>query len=327
MDLASLRGVFAGFAQSAQSFGPDYHLAAVIGRSYAAKARSGHCAIVVPLAEAPCAVGRACFGCNLTPADAMRFEFDSREWTQPAAILECTEPELLETFVVLAHDVALRLSGQTDPVHWRDVVALVSQWQDLLGARKRLSPEEELGLWAEVWFITQSTDPDRLIRAWRGPDSSPVDFVLDGIGAEIKASQTRLAHNVSRTQAKSPLGGFDSYLVSCWVTLDPVRGETLPTLVDRLLATLSDPAELLRRLLEAGYVHFDRVSYDRPLVVLDEAWFAAKDVPQVRDVDPGITQLRYRVALDEARRQGAREAAILNRHFGRTTTIALPDHA
>jgi hypothetical protein len=316
MDLAQLRDAFARVAPGVVSGGPEYRLAAVIGRSYAARGRSGNCAIVIPLTAVPSAVARASFGCALIPAEKIQFEFDSKSWTQPAAILECTEQALPDAFVVLAHDVADRLAQQREPVCWNDVVVIVAEWQKLLGACERLSPEGELGLWAEIWFIAQSGDPDHLVSAWQGPTGGSVDFVLGGVGAEIKASQTRLVHSVSRTQAGAPLGDYQVYLVSYWVTLDPDRGSTLPMLVDGLLEGARNPAETLRRLLEAGYSPADRAAYSRRFLVLEEMWFAAADVPQIRIVDSGISHLRYKVTLDEMRRLEGSKAEGLHAHFG-----------
>jgi hypothetical protein len=291
-------------------------LAALIGRTYAARAQSGNCCLVIPLTQAPDAVARASFGFALLPAERIRFDFDGREWTQPAAILECTKPELLDTFVVLAHDVATRLAQANEPICWSDVVDIVGEWQDLLRAREKLSAEKELGLWAEVCFIVQSCKLDALVRGWHGPDAGVVDFVFSGAGVEIKASQTRLVHHISRTQAGRPLGEMDAYFVSCCVTLDPHEGLTLPMMVDRMLDKATDPAEALRRLLRAGYSPADRVSYSRAFVMLEEMWFSANDVPQVREVDAGVSHLRYRVTLDESTQLPDAEVSRLRLLFG-----------
>jgi hypothetical protein len=322
-DRAHARESLARLTGESATAGPDYRLAQRIGHSYLGRARNGNCALIVPLETAPNAAGRVSFGCTLLPAERIEFVFDSEKWTQPAAILECTQPELLDTFIVLAHDVSARLERHAGAPSWIEVAAIVAEWQSLLGARERLSPEEELGLWAETWFLAQSCEPDLLVSAWQGPDDSAVDFVLGGIGAEIKASHARFSHSVSRAQAGRPLGSFEAYFVSYWVTLDPDRGATLPMIADALLERLSDPSEGLRRLLLAGYSPGDRAVYVRRFLVLEEAWFAADAIPQVRVVDPGVFNLRYRVILDDARRLDPTESARVQLHFGRASTATV----
>lgn len=319
VEVERLRQAFGRFAPQAKGdlddTDPDYRLAALIGCAYAARGNAGNCALVIPLTQAPSAVARASFGFSLLPAERIRFKFDDREWMQPAAILECTEPALLDTFVVLANDVATRLD-QERGVRWSEVVDIVSEWQELLRRREKLSAEKELGLWAEVSFIARSQKLDELVQAWHGPDAGTIDFVFSGVGAEIKASQTRLVHQISRSQAGRPLGEINAYFVSYCVTLDPREGVTLPMMVDRTLERATDPAEVLRRLLRAGYSPSDRVSYTRPFLIVEEMWFAADDVPQVRLVDSGVSALRYRVTLDEKKQLPKDEVARLQMLFG-----------
>jgi hypothetical protein len=101
-----------------------------------------------------------------------------------------------------------------------------------------------------------------------------------------------------------------------WVGIDPIRGETVPVLVDRVLARVADPASTLRRIVTAGYSPADRGAYDASLVLLAEPeWYPVADVPRVRAADPGVSALRYLVSLDETRRAGPSDAAALWHHF------------
>jgi hypothetical protein len=232
-------------------------------------------------------------------------------------VLECIEPSLEETFLVFANDVAARIATLAREVEWADVIATFDDWQGLFAARSRLTPESELGLWAEVWFILQSAAPDRVASSWVGPDMAPVDFLLDGIGVEIKASQTRLAHFVSQTQVDRPIGDHESVFLSLWVGIDPVGGERLPVLVDAMLLRLEDPVHALKNLLLAGYTALDRELYSRPFMLLEPpAWFSHDTIPRVRSADPGVSRLRYLVELNPERQLSAEETARLRGHFG-----------
>jgi hypothetical protein len=251
----------------------------------------------------------------LRPASEVEFSYGGRKWKQPAAILECRDPLVLDAFTVLALDVAGRSSESRSP-KWEDVARLVDEWYALLARRRDLSQEDEIGTWGEVWFLSQASDPDRLASGWLGPEGGVSDFVIGGVCAEIKTSRSRLRHFVSQAQVERPMGDLEAYLVSLWVGLDPEQGATLPALVDLLLARASDPAAVLRRLLELGYSPGDRHEYQKPFLLLEPPqWFPVGDVPRVRQADPGVSHLRYMVMMDEHKALASDEARLLQAHF------------
>jgi hypothetical protein len=275
----------------------DYRLLSKVGAGFAAMSRDARPSLVIPLTSAVNGIARTAAGCSLIPAEAVTFEFNAERWTQPAAVLECTELRLLDVFAVFAADVAARLA--TGPgVEWSQVAELVDAWQGLLAFRRTLSPEGEMGLWAEVWFILQSDAPDDLVRGWRGPDRDRLDFIVDGIGVDVKASATKLAHFLSQNQTDEPLGEYPSYFLSIWLAIDPMKGRTLPVLADELLHRCEEPALALKNLARAGFVFSERESYTRAFLVLEEpSWFDAASVPHVRSIDRGVSQLRYLAQL------------------------------
>lgn len=295
---------------------PEYMLGLPIGAGYAGISRAGWAALLVPLPERTSGVARAGGGCVLRPASEVEFSYGGRKWKQPAAILECRDPSVLDAFTVLALDVAGRSSSESRSPKWEDVARLVDEWYALLARRRELSQEDEIGAWGEVWFLSQASDLDRLASGWLGPEGGVSDFVIGGVCAEIKTSRSRLRHFVSQAQVERPMGDLEAYLVSLWVGLDPERGITLPALVDLLLARTNEPAAILRRLLELGYSPGDRHEYQKPLLLLESPqWFPAGDVPCVRQADPGVSHLRYMVMLDENKALASEEARLLQAHF------------
>jgi hypothetical protein len=298
-----------------QCTGTDYTILADLGRAYAAKSRTGAAALLIELFDVPAlAVGRRTSGCDLVPHGSMRFAHGSRQWTAPAAALLCTDNSLLEAFAVLAADVHDRL---TEPLPtWPLLVGIVEEWQALLAPSERPSGTTELGLWGELWLLATSVTPDDLVAAWRGPDGEASDFFVDGKAAEVKTSRQRRRHHVSLGQVMAPVGDHAAWMLSLWVGIDPIRGHTVPMLVDQILERVANPAATLRQMLKGGYLPAARAAYDRRFVLLDEPeWYAVTDVPQVRAVDPGVSRLRYVVQLDESCRAPMPAVAALWRHF------------
>jgi hypothetical protein len=309
----ALRRIWTG---PGENTGSDYVLGAHLGKAYAGRAISGAAALVVPVAALPPrAVGRRTEGFELIPHASLRFAYGGREWTAPAAALTCADPELLDAFVVLAADIHGRLPEEPNG-DWESILAAVEEWQSLMAPRGRPDADAEVGLWGELWLLASSASPDRLIAGWRGPDGDAADFVLDGRAAEVKTARQRRRHHVSLAQVADPVGTHEAWLVSIWVGIDPIRGLTVPALIDEIMARVDDPGTALRRLIGAGYSPADRLSYEGRFVVLAQPeWYPVVSVPRVRSADPGVTQIRYVVTLDETLAVPEADAATLWAHF------------
>jgi hypothetical protein len=209
------------------------------------------------------------------------------------------EGALAPTFSTLAYDVAETLGAARRRPSGRAVLAALARWERLFRSRHVLSEAEEIGVWGELWCILNAPDPDSSLKAWQGPDGERRDFFAGNISIEVKTSRERLRHHVSLDQVERPSGDAESFLVSIWVTLDPA-GATLPSLVERVASSVADLASLEPKLLAVGYGHEDRALYDRRFSILERPIvFPTTAVPRIRSVDPGISEIRYRVRLDE----------------------------
>src|SRR6185369_3152017 len=88
--------------------GPEYRLEMREAGAFVGASRDGAAALLVPLLAPYRGAGRAAGGIRLRSADGVDFRFEGKRWTQPAAILECTDLESLDAFSVLVLDVASR---------------------------------------------------------------------------------------------------------------------------------------------------------------------------------------------------------------------------
>lgn len=276
----------------------------LIGRtsaSFVGISRSGTPALLLPLSSLPEGVGRSAGGFRLSGVPSVLFETGSRSWTQPAGVLECLDPTSLDAFSSFACDVARRARRLSSGNEWQRILQVVEEWCLLLAKRKRLPIESEIGLWGELWFLLQALDIDSVIGSWSGPDADSVDFMRAGISIEVKTSRSKGQHYVSQTQVTRPKGDTVSYLLSVWVGTDPAQGETLPSLVDKLMSRVADPPSAARLLMTTGYSPTDRKDYQLPLKVLEAPlWYGIEAVPQVRNVDAGVSHLRYVIDLGVA---------------------------
>jgi Putative PD-(D/E)XK family member, (DUF4420) len=297
--IASLRSIVASASPPLPTESNDYHIATRLGPTFVARGRLGSAALLVPLASADGGVGRSGGGFALRAAPKVAFDHEGRSWHQPAAILDCTDDQVTDTFLVLIADLANRLEANPGEITWPNILAWVEEWQALLGRRALLSPEEQLGLWGELFVISMAAEPDALFAAWCGPEGESTDFLYDGAALEVKVSRRRHVHHVSQSQVTTPRGDLPAYLLSMWVGTEPVRGLSLPEVVNQLLDRLSDSVTFIRQLSRIGYSAQDRNEYSTRFLLLEAPrWYDVQDVPRVRAADAGISQLRYVVTLD-----------------------------
>lgn len=296
----------------------DYRIAAEIGPAFLSRGRNGMPTLLIPLELATETVGRHGGGFSLTSTGRVAFRHDERRWEQSAAILTCTDAALEDTFMILVLDIAQRLTATSEAITWSKVLSWVEDWQTLLSRRVALTLEEQLGLWGELWVMSKAAAPDALFAAWRGPDREPSDFFYDGKGLEVKVSQRAHVHHISESQVDAPRGVHEAFVLSIWVGQEPISGVSLGELASTLLSRVLDPAALLKVLARVGYSPLDRDQYTTRFLPLESPkWFPAEDVPRVRQMDEGISQLRYIVTLDIDRSLDDERVTELWQHFCR----------
>jgi hypothetical protein len=310
--LDALRGVWANSSPGVS--GDDYILLEAIRRGFAGFSKAGLPTLIIPLANlAGPAAGRKASGFELIAHASTHYVFKGNSTSGPAAALVCTDPDLRHAFAILALDVVARSEETQD---WNAIVAIVEEWQSLLASYSgSISIESETGLWGELWFIAASTDVDEAMASWRGPDGDSTDFFVGQRAAEVKTSRSQRHHHVSQSQLVAPAGVHPSWLLSLWVKIDP-GGFCVGDLVENILSRATDQGDALRRMTRAGYApgHHERFATNFVLLTEPE-WYSSSVVPRVREVDPGVSRLRYVVDLDESKREPSDVADCLWKHF------------
>jgi hypothetical protein len=263
---------------------------------------SGQPVLLVPTTGERAPLDRATGNVAISFRDDVRFELRKQRFDAPAAILTCLSKGLTQTFRSLALDIATQAAANTtrpSPVH---VSRLFASWEELLRRRKLLSPEEELGLWGELWFVLKAPNTDAAIACWRGISREIIDFVGGGVGIECKTTIRKLEHHFSQEQLLQPLGDLPVYFLSIWADRDEIGGESLNDMVAQVLTSCGEPTLVERRLLEAGYSREDAPHYVQKFRLLESPlWFEQKAIPRVRSVDAGVSAIRFLATLDETK--------------------------
>jgi hypothetical protein len=284
--------------------GNDFELARRIGSGYAGRSAQGAPVLLLPMRMSEPSAARRTGAMRLTPSAAVRFLFSGDEWTESAAVIECLDLALAEPFWALVCDLTSRLSEEKPA--WDTVVDLFDEWQRLLARRGKLGTAKEIGLWGELRFMLDAPDPNKLLECWRGPSAASLDFQGE-VTVEVKTSMHEHEHEISHDQI-SALRATSGYLVSLWIEPDP-SGESLPEVLARLSAVVAKSDRLLREVLRIGYSTADSASYTARYKLREPpAWYAASDVPSVRELDLGVLDVQFRVRLPIDRRLSSGES-------------------
>jgi len=278
---------------------------------------SGQPVLLVPTTDERPPLDRATGNVAISFRTGVRFELRKKKFDAPAAVLTCLSERLIQTFRPLALDIAKQASADTNRPSPVRISRLFASWEELLRRRKLLSPEEELGLWGELWFVLKTPNVDTAIACWRGLSRELIDFVGGGIGIECKTTLRKLEHHFSQEQLLRPLGDLPVYFLSIWADRDEVDGETLNDMVARVLTSCGEPAIVERRLLEAGYSREDAPLYVQRFRVLESPlWFEQNAIPRVRSVDTGVSAIRFVATLDETKALTATKGIALLAQLG-----------
>lgn len=310
-DIASVVGALE--TQEAPEESSEFAIALSVGGAHFAVDAERRAVLLVPTSRGRAPLGRDVGGLSVSFGDSLRFRVSGRSWDSSAAVLTCLDRALLPTFCALALDVGRRASSGSAAPTPREVSDAIATWERLLRSRRRLTEEEEAGLWGELWLLSGMSDTDDAVAAWQGPSRAPIDFLFGETALECKTSGKRLTHHISQSQFGRPAGDASVYFVSMWVGPDPL-GASLPDLVRQVDERVADPTEFEAKLLDSGYSRADASLYrgrfsvrEVPLV------FPQAAVPRVRTFDPGISAIRFTAVLDELAALESETAATLLR--------------
>jgi hypothetical protein len=231
---------------------------------------------------------------------------------EPADYLDltCMSDNVTVTFTAVAADIGADAAAATRTDRVSVVVAALARWQWFWGVEaSRLSEQEVLGLFAELWFIQRWTDGGGgVIDAWTASLGSRHDFQWPEQSVEVKGAARRgdgaVLHRIHHLDQLADPEEGDLYLFSLRVVRDQLSHNTLPALVRRIAAGLADdPAareEFSRKLGLRGYNPAYYRRYETPYRILDEMLYrVGPGFPRLTpdalgsSIPAGITDISY----------------------------------
>jgi|GEM_PF-2065180 len=232
---------------------------------------------------------------------SMRVSIDGTDERHAALILRCDDAaEFADVFGALVEEIARLFSSEATVRAWEATASLLNRWSDFFRPPAVLSEHAATGLWGELWAIAASSDRPGMVAAWRGCEGAVYDFFTAGVVLEVKVGTRRGVHVVSHAQVAPTTA--EGGLLSLEVLVDPA-GTTLAELEAKILGSLSNSSVYYEALRRRGVAPTAmRRTEKRWTLVGTPSVFRLDDVPRVTAAQPGVSDLRYKITLDQDRR-------------------------
>jgi hypothetical protein len=213
---------------------------------------------------------------------------------EPADYLDlvCLSDELAVTFTAVAADIGAEAGTARPELRVGAVVSALARWQWFWGVESdRLSEQDALGLFAELWFLHRwEGGGGAAVDAWTASTGSRHDFQWPERSVEVKAIGRRadgaVVHRIQHLDQLADPEQGDLYLFSLRVVRDELAHNTLPGIVDRVIESLQDDApakeDFARKLGQRGYSPAFRRHHETPYRILGEHMYS---------VGPGFPRL------------------------------------
>lgn len=226
---------------------------------------------------------------------------------------ESGSPEL---FAEMVSDVAGSMDaaapeGETSVL--KTLLRRVRMWQQFMSrGTGPLSPEAELGLAGELFFMAELLDAgishENILSGWVGPDDAPQDFLLGDGAIEVKATMSTSGFPVKIGSLEQLDDAVASPLFLAAVRFTAGEGgSTLPEMVaevERRIEGEPGAADFLReRLMVAGYSETHAGQYSRKFEPKDRrVLLVSEGFPRLTPggVPGGVTRAVYEINLDHA---------------------------
>lgn len=224
---------------------------------------------------------------------------------QPGRYLDitCYDATGHEAFDLLGGEIAERLAAgrETAP---EVVTRVIAKWRRFWGQspKQLLDRERQIGLFAEIWFLTHWLVPrcgaSDAVSRWRGPFGARHDFEWRGRSIEVKATTSTRGriHRINGLDQLAPPEQGDIFLFSLHLREEGGAENSLPSVVGACRNQLEDYPQVLGQfesaLIQAGYAIAHEDEYDKlRLRIVDQGLFA------VRDRFPRLTEAQLLAGL------------------------------
>jgi hypothetical protein len=218
-----------------------------------------------------------------------------------------------EIFDVVLQNLAEHLIAEKEDSLFSTVYKVLDRWRTffLRGGFKRLSDEQQRGLFGELWFINEWLDkhpgqPPLIIEQWEGPTKGRIDFKGSRCGLEIKTVIDKLSKTIkisNENQLKLNEAVSSIYLYVCFLEQSRTHGISLQELAQEVRAKLAKRSERIALIYSdlMTDLGFREEEYGDTLFFVEktEVYEAGENFPRLlkEHLPKGISHVSYNIDL------------------------------
>lgn len=210
-------------------------------------------------------------------------------------IISLLEPALHKTFYgfiqAFLQKAAKNARFLSNP---REIEDYILEWALLFQSSKELSTLEKIGLWGELFFISQNNKPEKMVEKWHGPEQKTFDFMTAKEVIDIKTGLFTSEHHFRKSQIE--------HSKKCYFVCQRIRkshkGFHLQELVSLIFRRLKNKELFESKLAYFGYYKTptDPTKYQNDLT----RWIESRSIPQPRKIDTGVVTYEFRSETSSA---------------------------
>jgi hypothetical protein len=231
-----------------------------------------------------------------SPLENLRVAIVNADGTRQLEIA-ATDRELFADVYGMLCAVADRIQLDGMPV-LEAYAATLRTWARLLARRRRLSDDQEVGLFGELVLVKSLIDAagaEEGLASWRGPEAEEHDFGLSDFDLEVKTTTgERRRHWITSLTQLVPTPSRSLLFVSIQLTrAGSGHGSTLTELIDNTRALIGDPI-----LIERFYATLEHLRWDDQQRDLYHQRWQLRSAPVVLLVDEAFPAVTPQSLLD-----------------------------
>lgn len=228
-------------------------------------------------------------------------------------IISQEQEQSTEIFEFVLQNLVDHLINNKEESLFSTVFSVLDRWRIFFqrGGFKKLSEEQQRGLFGELWFINEWLDkfpgqPPLVVEQWYGPTKGRIDFKNKKCGLEIKTAAEKLSKTIkisNEDQLKLSEAITSIYLYVCFLEQSKTHGMSLQELAAQVREKIADRSERIALiyndfLMDLG---FREEEYADTLYFVEkiEVYEAGENFPRLlkEDLPKGISHVTYNIDL------------------------------
>jgi len=168
----------------------------------------------------------------------------------------------------------------------KEIEEYLLDWVSLFQNVKELSAKEKIGLWGELYFISQIKNPDKVIEKWHGPEQKVFDFVTKNESLDVKTGLSTTEHHFRKKQ----IAKENIFFISIRAEKSN-KGNDLESIIKKITNKVVNKDLFNSKLAFLGYYNSskDNTKYKSDLL----RWLASNAIPQPRKIDNGVNNYEF----------------------------------